>query len=103
VTRPVVWSNSARDEYLRVVRYIARDNPPAAGRVADQIDAAVAALSTFATGRSGRVEGTYEKVVGDLPYSLPYEIVLHPDGSETIAILHVVHGARDWPKGQWPR
>ena len=26
-----------------------------------------------------------------------------PTGDEAVAILHVIHGARDWPEGQWPR
>ena len=47
-------------------------------------------------GRSGRVTGTYEKLVPGLPYILAYEIVSRPEG-ELIAILHVLHGARDWP------
>ena len=71
--RAVVWSHVARAEYLEVIRYIAADDPAAAARVADQIEAAGAQLADFATGRAGRVRGTYEKVVSGLPYILAYE------------------------------
>ncbi len=100
--RLVVWSNSARDDYLAIIGYIAQENPDAAARVANRIDEAAAALSGFATGRVGRVNGTYEKVLPGLPYILAYEIVTRPQGGEMVAILHVIHGARDWPAGQWP-
>lgn len=101
--RRVVWADSARADYLAILRYIARENPDAAERVADRIEEAAAALSDFATGRAGRVTGTYEKVLPGLPYILAYEIISRPEGGETVAILHVIHGARDWPAEQWPQ
>ena len=82
--------------------HIADENPDAAERVAARIDHAGAALANFATGRPGRVTGTYERVLHDLPYIVAYEIIAHPEGGETVAILHVIHGARDWPAEQWP-
>jgi len=100
--RRVVWSDQARDDYHAVIRYIAQDNPDAAERVAERVEQTSASLADFATGRPGRVTGTYEKVVTGLPYILAYEIVGRPEGGETIAILHVIHGARDWPAEQWP-
>ncbi len=100
--RPVVWSRSARTDLIDIIQYIARRNPDAAGRVADRIEEAASGLSDFATGRAGRVSGTYEKVLGDLPYILAYEIMDRPEGGEMIVILHVIHGARDWPPDRWP-
>ena len=38
-----------------------------------------------------------------LPYILAYEIVPRPGGGEVVAILHVIHGARDWPAEEWPK
>ena len=101
--RRIVWSETARSEYLAALRYIAERNPDAAARVARQIEETGASLAEFATGRPGRVRGTYERVVTGLPYILAYEIVAGPTGDEAVAILHVIHGARDWPEGQWPR
>ena len=100
--RRVVWSNAARDDYLAILRAIAEENPDAAERVADRIESVAAGLSDFATGRAGRVAGTYEKVLPGLPYILAYELVSRLEGGETVAILHVIHGARDWPVGEWP-
>ena len=100
--RRVVWPNTARDDYFAILRHIANENPNAAERVADRIEAAAAGLSDFATGRAGRVTGTYEKVLPDLPYILAYEVVSRRDGGETVAILHVIHGARNWPAKGWP-
>lgn len=101
--RPVVWAASARADYFGIVRHIARENPEAAARVAARIEDAAAALSDFATGRTGRVSGTYEKVLTGLPYILAYEIVPRLEGGEMVAILHVIHGARDWPAEEWPK
>jgi plasmid stabilization system protein ParE len=102
VKRHVVWSDEARSDYLAIIRHIADENPDAAERVATRIDHAGAALANFATGRPGRVTGTYERVLHDLPYIVAYEIIAHPEGDETVAILHVIHGSRDWPAEQWP-
>src|SRR5690348_9156338 len=100
--RRVVWSGEARNDYLATIRYIAAENPDAAERVADRIDRAAAALADFATGRPGRVTGTHEKVLVGPPYIFAYEIVARPEGGEAVAILHVIHGARDWRPEQWP-
>lgn len=100
--RPVVWADAARDDYLGIIRFIAQENPLAAERVAGCLDEAVLGLGEMAIGRPGRVSGTYEKVVPGLPYIVAYEIIRWPDGSERIAILHLIHGARHWPEGEWP-
>lgn len=101
--RPVRWSLNALDELKQQIAYIAEDNPVAARRVALQIRTTGDALGEMATGRQGlHVADTYEKVVTSLPYVLAYAISGVPDGGETITILHVIHGARDWPIGEWP-
>lgn len=100
--RPVVWADTARSDYLRIIRFIAQENPDAAERVADDLDGAVVGLGEMAIGRPGRVSGTYEKVVSGLPYIIAYAITVEADHGETIAVLHVIHGARDWPEGGWP-
>ena len=101
MNRTVVWSNAARDDYLGIIRFVAQANPDAAERVADTMDRVVANLGAMATGRPGRVTGTYEKVVPVLPYIVVYEVTDQPGGAR-IAILHVIHGARDWPDEGWP-
>jgi toxin ParE1/3/4 len=90
--RPVVWSLDAQQDYFDILHYIASDNPFAAESVVDAIEKAGNDLSEFATGRPGRVAGTYEKPVG-LPYVVAYSITNKGSG-EVISILRVIHMAR---------
>ncbi|CAM5774227.1 type II toxin-antitoxin system RelE/ParE family toxin [Bosea minatitlanensis] len=55
----------------------------------------------MATGRPGRVAGSYERPVTRLPYIIAYALVFQ-GGREVIAILRVIHAARDWPEEDWP-
>jgi plasmid stabilization system protein ParE len=99
--RPVEWSRDALDDVKEQVAYITADNPSAARRVADRIRDTGVALGDRATGRPGRVAGTYEKLVVGLPYIVAYSIANKGDG-EVISILRVIHMARDWPAKKWP-
>lgn len=100
--RRVVWSQDALNEFSGIVAYITRDNPAAAAQVADRIEEAVSGLAAMPTGRRGRVAGTYEKVLPGLPYIIAYTLEPLPDGQEVLAVLRVIHGARDWQEGKWP-
>jgi toxin ParE1/3/4 len=101
VTRRVIWSRRALDEIVEIGRYIARDNPPAARRVATALRDAGNRLGEAPIGRPGRVTGTYEKVIPRLPYIIAYTLSPYR-GAEAVVILRVIHGARNWPDGQWP-
>lgn len=100
--RPVTWSREALGDIKVQVSFIAMDNPGAARRVADRIRDAGIALREFATGRPGRVTGTYEVPVARLPYIISYAL-LPVAGRESVVILHVIHTARDWPVEEWPK
>ncbi len=100
--RPVIWSRSALDDLKAQVAYIAAENPATAQRVSDAIRAAASALSDIPTGRPGRVTDTYEKSVTRLPYIIAYAISSSAAG-QVIAIIRVIHTARDWPDEQWPK
>lgn len=100
--RAVSWSRDALNELIGIARHIAKDNPDAARKVAATIRATGNALGRQALGRKGRVTGTYEKVVPDLPYIIAYKFIAGPTGGEVLVILHIVHGARDWPPETWP-
>jgi len=77
-----------------MVTYIAEDNPVAAFDVNDEIYRQVELLVTHPNiGRHGRIKGTKELVISNLPYVLPYRIV-----SGSIEIIRVYHTARQWPK-----
>lgn len=102
MTRTVIWSRDALDDITAQVDYISVDNPSAAQRVARAIQDTVSALSTIPAGRPGRVAGTYEKSVSRLPYIIAYSISTNGE-IETLAIVRVIHSARDWPTGKWPK
>ena len=99
--RPVVWSIEAQRDNLEILRYIAEDNPFAAERVVDAIEDAGNKLGEMATGRPGRVSGTYEKSLARHPYIIAYELT-SLGGQEVVAILRVIHTSRDWPAEEWP-
>ena len=99
--RSALWSRDALDDLKKQLVYIAADDPITASRVVDRLRKAAAQLEDFATGRPGRVTGTYEKSVTGLPYVISYEIVPR-DAGKVIAILRVIHTARDWPEETWP-
>lgn len=100
--RRVFWAADALEELDRSIAYIAGRNPSAARRVLAEIREAAERLGLAATGRRGRVSGTYEKVVAGRPYVVAYAIRSVPGGGEGVVILRVVHAARNWPEGEWP-
>lgn len=100
--RRILWSASAVDELAEIVAYISRNNPLAAERVADRLEGAVVALAERPVGRLGRVAGTYEKVLIGLPYIIAYALDDDPPDGETLTVLRIIHGARDWPEEGWP-
>ena len=99
--RPVVWSLEAHRDNLEILRYIAEDNPLAAERVVDAIEEAGNKLGEFATGRPGRVSGTYEKSLARYPYIIAYEL-RQVTGRDSVVIVRVIHTSRDWPAEEWP-
>jgi plasmid stabilization system protein ParE len=101
VTRLTHWSREALNDIKAQIAYIARDDREAAVRIADRILDTGEALGRHATGRPGRVTGTYEKSVGRLPYIIAYALSERA-GQEIIVILRVIHAARDWPPEGWP-
>jgi len=66
-------------------------------RIAATIRKAGARLGSGATGRPGRVAGTYERVLSPLPWIVVFTLASRPEGAEDVVILSIVHGARDWP------
>ena len=71
----LVWSRRAVAHLAALRQYIARDNPPAARDVAEQILRAVELLQTQPhMGRAGRVLGTRELVGSGTPFLIPYRV-----------------------------
>jgi len=88
------WTEPAATALGKIQDYIASENPRAAFEVAQRIRIAVSQLQEHPrVGRPGRVRGTYELVIHDLPYVVPYRIK-----NEEVQILSVYHTSRKWPE-----
>ena len=86
------WRESARADLLAIVDYISDDNPDAAQRLKDDIEARVTALREHPRlYRAGRVAGTREMAVQS------NYIVVYTEDPDVICILRVLHAARLWP------
>jgi len=90
----IKWTEPAALALENIQDYIARDNPSAAFEVSKKIHYATEQLRDHARlGRVGRVRGTYELVISDLPFIVPYRIK-----NKEIQILSVYHTSRKWPE-----
>jgi addiction module RelE/StbE family toxin len=88
------WTRRAERDLDEIAAYIGQDSPAAAARVVleliDRVE--VNLLEHPALGRPGRVIGTRELVIRDLPYIVPYRV-----REKDIEILRVLHTSRRWP------
>lgn len=89
------WTRLAEKDLDEIARYIGQDTPAAAARVVlELIDQAEKLLPKHpAIGRPGRVLGTRELVIGDLPYVIAYRV-----RERDVEILRVLHTSRAWPE-----
>ena len=88
------WTKPAAAALGAIQDYIADENPRAAFEVTQRLRIAVAQLDEHPkSGRTGRVRGTYELVIHDLPYIVAYRIK-----KEEVQILSVYHMSRKWPE-----
>lgn len=101
MTRSVRWFEEALADLVAHLQFITERNPTAAQAVALRINEAGAALADFAIGRPGLVEGTFERVLTDIPYTIVYAISV-TGGSEVVSILRVLHQAQLWPPKDRP-
>lgn len=91
---PVTWLEAAVTDLLEIRAFIAEHNPTAAEAVGDRIASVVERLETLPlSGRTGRVPGTRELVVPDLPYIVTYAL-----REDEVVILALRHAARLWPE-----
>jgi addiction module RelE/StbE family toxin len=89
------WRVAARADLLSIVDYISDDNPRAAQRLKDDIEAKVAKLPEHPRlYRAGRVDGTREMIVRT------NYLVIYTENGHTVTILRVLHAARQWPPGE---
>jgi toxin ParE1/3/4 len=87
------WAPFAIQDRVAIFDYIEADNPRSAVSIDERIRTQVETLAHFSEiGRAGRVAGTRELVISSTPYIAVYRIV-----ADTVRILRILHGARQWP------
>ncbi|HFD33452.1 MAG TPA: type II toxin-antitoxin system RelE/ParE family toxin [Gammaproteobacteria bacterium] len=86
----IKWLDFARTDLDSIEEYVAMENPDAAVRVV--LRRGITTVEILAdqpgVGRLGRVEGTRELVLTDIPYTVTYRIK-----NKTIEVLRVLHQA----------
>ncbi len=93
--RPVVWTLTARNDVLAIVRAVAEMDAKAGAHLADRFDQAGRQLATAAHGRAGRLAFTHETTQAAPPYTLVFEIVTWQKAGDVIAILAIVEDPDD--------
>ncbi|MGL4489423.1 MAG: type II toxin-antitoxin system RelE/ParE family toxin [Rhizobiaceae bacterium] len=95
MTRRLKWTKRALGRIEEIGDYIAKDNPSAALIVTERLQDATRHLTTHpAIGRAGRIAGTRELVLADIPNIIAYRVT-----ETTVEILTVVHTSQRWPEG----
>jgi addiction module RelE/StbE family toxin len=95
VSRGIRWTRRALRRLNEIGEYIAAHDPAAADRVVRTIARRTLELRDHPMiGRTGRVEGTRELVVGGTPYLVAYCIQV-----DAIVVLTILHAAQAWPDG----
>ncbi len=99
MTRKILWSEDALADAQKIFAFIARDNLQNANLVADRIDHSIALIAETPLGKPGRIHNTYEAVVPKTSFIIAY----HLGKDNSLNIIRVIHGARDWQVGEWPK
>lgn len=89
----VQWLLEASQQRYDQLDTIAQDNPNAAIRLDEEIEAQTEALlQNPEIGRVGRVDGTRELVINRTPFLAVYRIA-----SGQIQVLNLLHTSQQWP------
>jgi toxin ParE1/3/4 len=92
--RRLRWTKRSLRSVESIGNHISKDNAAAADRVIRRLQSAAENLSTYpGIGRVGRIAGTRELVLADMPYIIAYRII-----ETDIEILMVMHTSRRWPE-----
>lgn len=89
----VEWTAFAYEDRIRILEFIAADNPNATKQNDEWIRAETAELGRYPQmGRPGRLQNTRELVIANSPY-----IVIYSIEENAVVVLRVLHGAQAWP------
>ena len=87
------WTHPALNDLFAAQTYVAQHNPQAAQAMAQRLwDAAQDLENHPQIGRPGHALDTRERVVPRTPYLIVYRL-----RHDTVEILCIWHGRRDWP------
>jgi toxin ParE1/3/4 len=76
------------------VEYISKNRPEVAKKVAGKIKNSIHLLADQPDlGRPGKVEGTRELILPNLPY-----LIVYTEMNEEIIILRILHSSMNWPE-----
>ena len=88
------WTRKALSNLETAVHYIASDSPGNAHKVAKKIWDSIQLLRQQpGMGRPGRIPGTRELIIADLPFIVPYA-----EHNGEIVILRIIHTSMKWPE-----
>ena len=90
------WTDPAAQDLDKIEEHISKENSPTIA-----VDVVLRIIETVETvlwthpraGRIGRVSGTREFVVEDVPFIVIYRQV----GSDQLQVIRVLHDAQQWP------
>lgn len=94
-TKPQLeWQQQASDDLVRLVEYVADDNPDAAQALKDEIESKAAQLPDHPKlyKPSPRIKGMRELVVRS------NDIVLYRETEKLVEVVNVFHARQQWPK-----
>jgi toxin ParE1/3/4 len=89
----VCWLLEASDQRYDQLDFIAQENPIAAIRLDEEIEAQTESLAQNPEiGRNGRVDGTLELVIARTPFLAVYRVE-----SGQVQITNLLHQSQQWP------
>lgn len=97
--RTILWANRALGDFNQQIEYIAASSPKGARLVAERLIKAIGNLARTASGRIGRLPGTYEKFVPKTSFIVVYT---KDESANTITIVRIIHASREWLDGTLP-
>ena len=90
----VRWTRQALKNLETAVHYISTDSPGNDQKVAQKIWDSIQLLQQQpGMGRPGRIPGTRELIISDLPFIAPYA-----EHKGEIVILRIIHTSMKWPE-----
>ena len=93
MSRKLKWTKRALRRLESIFDYIAQDSPQAAAKVSGRIYSITQNLADYpAMGRVGRIKGTRELPLPDMPYIIAYRVT-----ETSVDVVTIIHTSQRWP------